>query len=81
MKTNREIVMNWRGYTLTIPAGTPAQLVKGGMGGGDWPAVAASAEFLQPPMKAVCASPQSMFAHDAKHYWVWIEPKDVEPSP
>lgn len=76
MKTKRELIVSWKGWALTIPAGTAVDTGQGGHGSY---AIAARPAFLAESLRPIATPIRSMFNHDATHYWVWVDVKDCEP--
>jgi hypothetical protein len=78
MKTKRELVAEWQGWTLTIPAGTPVEKIANNASADSCPIVARPS-FLAPDLRTQAERPHSLFKHDAKYRYVWVSAEDCEP--
>lgn len=82
MRTKRELIKEWKGWTLTIPRGTPVETDAAGDRGARVPlngyAIAVVPSFVPERMRSL-TGPRSIFAHDARHYWLWIDKEECEP--
>lgn len=75
LQTAGPITIEWQGWTLQIPAGTPLALNTG--------AIVARPEWVQgsDTLRASAARKGSMFSHDATHRYVWVPLEACEPCP
>lgn len=74
-QTSHEVKATYRNFWgLVIPAGTPCHFVE--QGGFH---LAASPDYLPDPiLREQASKPESMFCHEASHYWAWVSPDDVK---